>query len=60
MNSILLVCGMSCPAARVVDMFSGNDFKGAMIMMAIICGLIGWGSIELVLWIVSHITLGLA
>lgn len=41
-------------------MFSANDYTGAFIFLGILCGLIGWASIEFILWLFSfiHVSFG--
>lgn len=41
-------------------MFSSGDFNTAFIILGIGCGIIGWGIIEFILWLLSfvHITFG--
>lgn len=37
-----------------------SNVGGAILMLCIICGFVGWGVIEFILWLTSfvHITLG--
>ena len=41
-------------------MFSNDGWGAALLVLAIICGVIGWAVIELLIWLFSfvHITIG--
>lgn len=34
------------------------DMGGAILALGALCGLVGWGAIEVVLWIFSNINIG--
>lgn len=36
--------------------FNDRDWGAALIAFGIMCAVIGWGVIEFVLWIISHIS----
>ena len=36
----------------------GKDWTGFLILLGLICAVVGWGTIEGILWILSHINIG--
>lgn len=34
-----------------------DDWTSAFIVMAIVCGIVGWGVIELLFWLFGHISI---
>lgn len=45
---------------RISDMFDSSGFGAAIVVFGLVCAVVGWGTIEVLLWLLSfvHISFG--